>query len=531
MCAWNPDVLMTLRALFLLLLLALDARAAEVTLGQARQQRHEAAHRPRRLVFHSDGVALNPAHAYHEPTPSVIPHLPGTQTDACTYSLIHQLPVVRLYRSKVGQEWPLGITEKLFGASGPDGLDEYIDFCRKHGYEAFWAMRTNDTHDATMDAHGQERWNSNLWKQAHPGLLFGKRGDPPLPFGNTTAFDYAQEPVRQKVFDLVSEVATDYPVDGLVLDFFRHLPTFKSTALGAKQASDEERNSLTTLMRRLRDLRDQRGMETGKPVLLAVRTPDTFEYSRALGLDLATWMKEGLIDIWITSGYFRLTEWEEIVKLAHTHGMPVWAATDESRVKDRENKNSLEAYRARIMNMRRAGVDAVWVFNYFYFPQNREFQLLKEAGSIETLAFTDKLYVPDDLGPKYASLYLADGLSYVRRQKVFAPAEPEALKYGETREVELRVGDDTSAAATRGYEVNVMLRLQADSVPDDLQVELNGKPLARTASREGWTGYSVDPSQVKLGINRVILRRGPAEGSDTVLKDLQMPVTYRRKVE
>ena len=277
--------------------------------------------------------------------------------------------MVRLYRSKVGQEWPAGITEKLFGKQGPDGLDEYIAFCRKNGYEAFWAMRTNDTHDAVPDAHGNERWRQQSLEAVASRTAFGRRGDPHPPFGNTTAFDYAHAEVRDKVFDVVSEVAQNYPVDGLLLDFFRHLPTFKSTALGRKEATDDERASLTALMRRLRDMRDMRGVETGKPMLLAVRTPDTFEYSRALGLDLETWMKEGLIDIWITSGYFRLQEWSDIVKLAHSHDMPVWAATDESRVKDRENKNSVEAYRARIMNMRRAGVDAVWVFNYFFFSR------------------------------------------------------------------------------------------------------------------------------------------------------------------
>lgn len=517
------------RVLILLPWLVATTLAAEPTLEQVRKQRYEAAHRPRRLVFHSDGVAMNPAHAYHEPTPSVIPHLPGTQTDACTYSLIHQFPVVRLYRSKVGQEWPAGITEKLFGKAGPDGLDEYIAFCRKNNYEAFWAMRTNDTHDATTDAHGEERWKSNLWKQSHPGLLIGRRGDPHPPFGNTTAFDYAHAEVRDKVFEVVSEIAQNYPVDGLLLDFFRHLPTFKSTALGRKEATDEERASLTVLMRRLRDMRDKRGMVTGKPMLLAVRTPDTFEYSRALGLDLETWMKEGLIDIWITSGYFRLTEWSDIVKLAHSHDMPVWASTDESRVKDRENKNSVEAYRARIMNMRRAGVDVVWVFNYFFFPGSPEFQLLKEAGSIETLAFTDKLYVPDDLGPKYASLYLTDGLSYVRRQKLFAPTEPEVLKHGQSREIELRVGDDLSAAASHGFDASAALRLQVDTVPGDFQVVLNGRVLQRVSSRDGWLEYGLEPRSVKLGINRITIRRGDGAGDDTILKDLQLPITYRRK--
>lgn len=512
-------------------LCSLTRIAAETTLEQARQQRHEAAHRPRRLVFHSDGVAMNPAHAYHEPTPSVIPHLPGTQTDACTYSLIHQFPVVRLYRTKAGQEWPPGITEKLFGKEGPDGLDDYIAFCRKHGYEAWWAMRTNDTHDATTDAHGEERWKSNLWKQSHPGLLIGRRGDPHPPYGNTTAFDYAHSAVRDKVFEVVSEVEQNYAVDGLVLDFFRHLPTFKSTALGAKEATDEERAALTALLRRLRDLRDQAGMKSGKPLLLAVRTPDTFEYSRALGLDLEQWMKEKLIDVWITPGYFRLTEWEDIVKLAHCHDMPVWGATDESRVKDRDGKNSLEAYRARIMNMRRAGVDSVWIFNYFHFPKETEFRLLKEAGSIETLAFTDKLYVADDLGPKYADFYLADGLSYVRRPKYFAPAEPEMLQPGHSREIALSVGDDLKAAPAHGFAPTITLKLQAMAVPGDFKIEFNGQTLQHISVEGEWLGYSVPLECVRLGINQVTLRRGTAIAGEMTLKDLQLTIRYRRTTE
>ncbi|MGV3659681.1 MAG: hypothetical protein ACO1TE_05840 [Prosthecobacter sp.] len=507
---------------------SLTGFAAELTVEQARQQRFEAAHRPRRLVFHSDGVAMNPAHAYHEPTPSVITHLPGTQTDACTYSLIHQFPVVRLYRTKAGQEWPPGITERLFGKEGPDGLDDYIAFCRKHGYEAWWAMRTNDTHDATTDAHGEERWRSNLWKQTHPELLIGRRGDPHPPHGNTTAFDYAHSAVREKVVEVVSEVAQNYPVDGLLLDFFRHLPTFKTTALGAKEATDEERAALTALLRRLRDLRDQRGMKTGRPLLLAVRTPDTFEYSHALGLDLEQWMKEKLIDVWITPGYFRLTEWEDIVKLAHSHDMPVWAATDESRVKDREDKNSIEAYRARIMNMRRAGVDSVWIFNYFHFPKEAEFQLLNEAGSLDTLAFTDKLYVADDLGPKYAGFYLANGLSYVGRPKYFAPAEPEMLKPDQWYNIALRIGDDVKAATSHGFTAAITLKLQAAGVPEDFQIELNGQPLPRGSLQGEWIDYSVPPELVKLGINQVTLRRGNAIPGEMTLKDLQLSIRYRR---
>jgi hypothetical protein len=241
-------------------------------------------------------------------------------------------------------------------------------------------------------------------------------------------------------------------------------------------------------------------------------------------------MEEKLIDIWITPGYFRLQEWEDIVKLAHEHDMPVWAATDESRVKNRENKNSIEAYRARIMNMRRAGVDAVWAFNYFHFPPSREFELLKEAGAIETLAFLDKLYVPDDLGPKYAGFYLKDGLSHVRRQKLFAPDVPETLKPGQLRNIELRVGDDVATAMAQGYDTMISLRVQGGGMADDLQAGLNEVALRRDSSKGEWVEFAVAPSSLKVGVNGVALRHGGSAAVDITLKDIQLSIKYRRKV-
>jgi hypothetical protein len=517
LCSW-------FLALAIVAAMASNAAHAEPTLAEVCQQRYDAAHKPRRLIYHSDGVAMDPKYAYHEPTPSVIPHLPGTQVEGCTYSLIHQFPVVRLYRTKAGQEWPAGITEKLFG-DGPDGLDQYIKFCHDNGYEAFWAMRTNDTHDSARDAHGQSRWDSNLWKQQHPEFLFGTREKGPR-FGGWTAFDYARPEVRDKVLEVVTEVGENYPIDGMLLDFFRHLPTFKSTAWGAKQASDEEREALTDLMRRIRDMRDKVGAERGKPLLLAIRTPDTPEYCRALGIDLEKWMEEGLFDIWIATGYFRLQEWDDIVALSHRHDVPVWASIDDSRVNGRENRNSLEAFRARIMNVRRAGVDSVWIFNYFHFPKDREFQLLNEAGSIESLAFSDKVYVPDDLGQDMAWRYLPGGGDYYKRSLTFDPQFPAKLAAGAVCEVELRVGDDLSAAAKDGHDAQVALRLQGDGFEDDLQVAMNEQELKSTTQQDGWIEFAVDPAQVKLGVNQVRIGRTGSSASETTLKDLQLAIDY-----
>ncbi len=162
------------------------------------EQRKQTAKRERQIVFHSDGMPMDEETkdalydtfgVYLEGDKiSLFNSIPGTQTSACTYSLMHQFNVARLYRTEVAQEWPVGVIETLYG-DGPDGLDGYIDFCRQNDYEAFWAMRTNDTHDASGSEHGLMRWNSNPWKQTHLQLLVGLRDNPP-PNGGWSAVDF-----------------------------------------------------------------------------------------------------------------------------------------------------------------------------------------------------------------------------------------------------------------------------------------------------------------------------------------------------
>ena len=49
-----------------------------------------------------------------------------------------------------------------------------------------------------------------------------------------------------------------------------------------------------------------------------------------------------------------------------------------------------------------------------------------------------------------------------------------------------------------------------------------------TSSRGGWTEFAIEPSRIKLGVNRVVIRRGDGVAADTVLRDLQLPITYRK---
>ena len=505
-----------------------EAGKAKVSLKKIRDMRKQAAKRKRRIVFHSDGMAMSSERRFLESNESVLPFIPGTQTDACTYSLIHQFPVARLYRSEVAQEWPPGIIKKLYGDS-PDELDMYIDFCRKNNYEAFWAMRMNDTHDCGDGVHGRRRWKSNLFKQAHPEFLVGSRDNRP-PNGRWSALDYAHRQVRDKVFDVLEDVCQNYAIDGLMLDFFRHPMLFKSTVWG-KDASEEELAKATALFRRIREMADEIGAKRGRPILLAVRTPDSAGYCKALGLDIERWMKDDLIDIWIVSGYFRLQEWKETARLARKYDIPVWASLDESRIQGRKGRNSAEAYRARAMNAWRAGVDSLFIFNFFYKPDDPQFRLLYELGDATKLAYMDKMYVPDARGlPDSASHWLKDGERFFTRPRVFSPRNHVTLKRDEPQRVSLLVGDDLRSAPANGFTPTIRLDIQAEGLTssDDISVKFNNKVLGDCELDKEWLQLPVSAKLVKSGTNNVELAIKDAIKTKIKLKDLQLWITYER---
>jgi len=540
------------------------------SLKQIRQMRKKAAHRKRRIVFHSDGMSMGHDKSLdqyvkqYEPGEIVLPYLPGTQTDACTYSLMHQFNVPRFYRSNVAPEWPEGAIEKLYG-TGPDGLEKYIAFCHENNYEAFWAMRMNDTHDAGSDAHGMKRWKSNAFKQAHPELLVGSREEQP-PHGRWSSVDYTHPEVREQAYQIWEEVCKNFDIDGIKLDVFRHPTFFKRVAWGepfrhptffkrvawGEPIRDEELESMTDLIRRTREMMDRIGTERGRPILLAIRAPDSTDYCREIGLDLERWMAEGLIDIWIATGYFRLNEWEHSVELAHKHGVQHWACLDESRMqgdlppveeavdslaatKGFGNpemvrttamvRNSNEAFRARALRAWDAGTDAIMVFNFFWKPPDPHFQLLYELGDPKALEFADKMYCVNYRGRQgmQAGYWLKGGERFFNTPEVFSPENPRILRPGQTEVIDLRVVEDVPAGHGN---VRLCIQVEGLSRPGDLSVTLNGNEIKKGSLSGVWLEYAVCPAAVAKGSNRFELSLVDGSKVKPTLHDLQLWIRY-----
>jgi len=102
--------------------------------------------------------------------------------------------------------------------------------------------------------------------------------------------DYTHEEVRDWVFAMLQEILRRFDVDGFEFNDIRWMHTFP-------QATARESHAIMTkFIRRARARIDAEGARRGRKLMLGVRVPQTLEECTALGYDVATWIREGLVD-------------------------------------------------------------------------------------------------------------------------------------------------------------------------------------------------------------------------------------------
>lgn len=517
-------------ALFLSLLLSpLDSlRGVETSkppssLDELRTQRKAAANRQRRIIFNNDGN--EPVYACKDTTPEeLLSHrttpLAGSQVDSifyCTWSSGFSLFT---HGTKVGQVF--ATKEALFAqnqtpemlAAGTDPLRVMTDFGKQHGIEVFWSFRLNDTHDGSSADYGPIMFRANQLKLAHPDWLIGAATAKPK-YGAWSAVDFTRAEIRNLAFRYVEEVCQNYTVDGVELDFFRHPVFFKRAAMSGTECNDEERTLMTDLLRRIRTMTETEGLKRGRPILLAVRVPDSVEYCRTVGIDLEKWLKEGLLDLWVTSGYFQLNDWSYSVELGHKHGVKVYPSLDESRVRDpaaKKLRSSVASYRGRALNAWHAGADGVYLFNSFN-PNNA---IWRELGSAATLAKLDQDYFASIRGQGSAAGGAFPHAGFIQTPKL-NPAHPLILKPGSSASMTFN--------AAPGPKVTLRLQFKAPQPPDGLTTKLNGTLLTAPIINGNWLEYAVAPETLKAGANELLAGLA-TESKPASLTDLHCLVRF-----
>ena len=255
---------------------AFGQAAGTMSLEDLRQARHQLAHRQRRVIMNNDGCDVLYFPRAKRPRSKVSwPNAPRRWPARTSTRSLSAPPVpgfsyfthntkVGTVLTRSGHEFGLepntrNIAKELID-QGTDCLQAVVDFGHKHQMEVFWSMRMNDTHDAEHRPDKPYFLFPPL-KSEHPDWLVGepvKR----TPYGRWSSVDYARPEIRDLAFRYIEEVCRNYDVDGVELDFFRHLCYFKSTATGGT-ASDEERAAMTELMARVRKMTEDVGRQAG----------------------------------------------------------------------------------------------------------------------------------------------------------------------------------------------------------------------------------------------------------------------------
>ena len=509
---------------------------------QAKQLRKQAAQRRRRVIFNNDGADLTYAGSA-TPEDLLRPNttgLLGSHVDTISYSsnfgfdmFMHDTQVGQVAFVSVPVHQKIANRAKIMKElleQGTDPLRISCDFCRQHDLEIFWSFRMNDEHAAWVPEERSKYIND------HPDHLLGTVDAPP-PRGPWCGVDYAVPEVRDRVLDNMEDVCRRYDVDGIELDFFRQLICFKKTAWG-EPMGQADCDMMTDLLRRMRTMMDEVGTERRRPLLIAVRVPDSVDYCKQLGYDLATWLRDDLIDIMIVGGYFWLNPWATSVQLGQQYGVPVYPSLDASRMSaklPKEIRRSDEAYRAHAANAFYDGADGIYVFNLHYM-RDPEHQLWRQLGDPKTLAELDKVYHVSVMGRGHPTLqdYVPDGEQYLNLPTL-CPDHPLDLSPDQSHTTILQIADDVAAWKQLADGPHVQLDVMAEHLDEsqNLTVSLNNHVLTSRAltwypnPSNVWHEYGVDPDFLEQGVNDLTLKLAAGNGQNCKVYDVQLRIDYK----
>ena len=235
--------------------------------------------------------------------------------------------------------------------AGMDPLKVLIDRCHYHGMEFIADIRMNDRHG---DRQG-------IAKEHPEWIILG------------SANDYALDEVRDAMLAFTKEVLDGYEVDGIEYDYMRWCHMFKPGE-GKQNA-----HLLTDFTRKTRQLLDEAAKRRGIDRLeFGVRVPQSIAECDYLGFDVATWVKEGLVDFVVPSDFMHSDtnmRTEDFVKLAEGTSCKIYPAIHNRISMDGPNEHyrlmNLANMRAAAQNFYGFGADGVSPYNYQFAFERR----------------------------------------------------------------------------------------------------------------------------------------------------------------
>ncbi|MFN0167450.1 MAG: hypothetical protein ACKV22_13545 [Bryobacteraceae bacterium] len=425
---------------------------------------------------------------------------PGSQIDSILWDI--GLGDWAVYPSKVLA--PTRDTQIVkWRAAGFDWVDALVRACRERKIEVLWNHRFSEVDIAPEG--GLEMKLMHPLKEKHPDWVIKSWWWQGL--WNAAAPGLREYKVRQ-----LRELVENYPLDGIRIDFARHVPCLPP----GRQW--EMRDHVTGFLRMTRSMLLDAERRTGRPLLLGVKVPRTLEGCRIDGFDIEAWARENLVDILTLGSRSIDVDIEAFRRVTAGTNMKLQPCLDDHHATDGYRYPPIEFFRGVFSNWWAQGADSVSTFNWgsapaewatrvggFAGPASQQ-QAYHEVGSAQTMAFKDKLFAVERRG----GYPWAEG--FFGRNDT-APLPVVLANDGRPESFVIRVSDDASGPRFR--DAALRLVLFRAGARDQLEVLLNDQRLEAPARDAGWkdpqifspkpqpnsggTGdYRIDPGQQLL---------------------------------
>lgn len=425
-------------------------------------------------------------------------------------------------RCRTAQTWKP--TPDLFARPGNDflynGLEKLgdrdrmqivVDQCHKRGIKCIANLRMNDRHRVTNYVKELYRQHPE-WRLKSPiGAFSDRKG----------ALDFKYKGVRDHLLAFTTELLQRYDVDGLELDYMRMCHMFEPTE--ARQHA----HLLTEMMRSMRaQLSAAARRRKREGLQLGVRVPSTLEECDALGYDVKTWIREGLVDyvtptdFWSTDFGARTEKFVALTKQTSCKVYPSLSPPSSFPTPDRRFLTPAQ-YRAAANNFYAFGADGLSAYNYFWTWAYQHGNVMAGLGTVwptRSLEILTPLKNPAACRTgtrQYLAYTLWTGKNQplwhnqsptgvIRRDKIVLTANPEK-NISTTR---LRVAEQPSAGGMKFSLEMIVTGMAAD---DHLQLSLNKhaipesqlKKMELTKPRRQRITLAVDPAMLRFGDNTI----------------------------
>lgn len=446
--------------------------------------------------------------------------------------------------------WRVAETLRLAFKAGIDPEEVKVQEAKRIGVDFWFRLAMNDWHHFASTGDESNLWSGDFFRD-HPEYCIGDDGAAGWPknLWKSLRFfqDYAHQEVRDLRRDLALEACERYDVDGFLCDFMRCPGYFK---YGEEQAGMA---LMTDLIRQMRVGIDRIGDARGRPIGFAVRVPNNIAGSKRLGLDVDTWVSDGLVDILVPSCFFGqdmeedVTEWVDLVDSTDTR---VYPAIEEGYLPGYSDDKrwfvkppimtglTVEMTRAIAARHLARGVSGLYAFNFFgtaptYNYDNRD--VLDDIGNPMRLEFKDKTYVVMRSHESFPNC-----LETERQIPAVLDSDPLVIN--------IEVADDACSKRDRLSTCRLRLHLKHMTVYDEIEVTLNGdqllcdppmQPGGYCVSNEafgvynesGWFQYDLLDHLPRCGSNELTLRivkrnERLADEFDITVEDVELEIRY-----